>query len=270
MAITRQHSDAQPREGRMAGRAFSFWLTNYRRVWRGTIISGFLGPLFFLLAMGFGLGALVDDGAGGGVNGVAYVSFIAPGVLAAQAMQTAVGESTFPVLGAVKWQRQYHAMLAAPLGISDIVVGHLMFVTMRLAITSVTFALVAVAVGAITTPWVVLAVLAAVLTGLAFATPIFAFAARQDTDSGFNVIFRFVVMPMFLFSGTFFPIDQLPDVLEVIAWATPLWHGVDLCRSLVMQTATPLGSLGHVAYLLLWVGGGLWLALAAFRRRLMT
>jgi len=260
---------AQPREGRMAGRAFSFWLTNYRRVWRGTIISGFLGPLFFLVAMGFGLGSLVDADTGG-LGAPGYVEFIAPGILAAQAMQTAVGESTFPVMGALKWQRQYHAMLAAPLGIADIVLGHVAFVAMRVAITSVTFAVVAVALGAITSWWVLLAVPAAILTGLAFTTPVFAFAARQNDDSGFNVLFRFIVMPMFLFSGTFFPVEQLPGVLEVVARVTPLWHGVELCRSLVTGTATALGSLGHVAYLTAWAVGGLWLAFASFRKRLVT
>ncbi|WP_203453884.1 ABC transporter permease [Jiangella aurantiaca] len=258
---------AQPAEGRMAGRAFAYWITNYRRVWRGTIISGFLGPLFFLVAMGFGLGTLVDDG---GLGAPGYVEFIAPGILAAQAMQTAVGESTFPVMGALKWQRQYHAMLAAPLGIADLVLGHVAFVAMRVAITSVAFAVVAVALGAITSWWVAAAVFAAVLTGLAFTTPVFAFAARQDNDSGFNVLFRFIVMPMFLFSGTFFPVEQLPAVLEAIAKVTPLWHGVELCRSLVMETATAAGSLGHVAYLAVWVVGGLWLAFASFRKRLVT
>ncbi|MBB5789795.1 ABC transporter permease [Jiangella mangrovi] len=260
----------QPREGRMARRAFAYWLTNYRRVWRGSLISGFLGPLFFLVAMGFGLGTLIDDGATGGLGTPGYVQFIAPGILAAQAMQTAVGESTFPVMGALKWQRQYHAMLAAPLGIADVVLGHVVFVTMRVAITSVAFAVVAVVLGAITSWWVLLAVPAAVLTGLAFTTPVFAFAARQDDDSGFNVLFRFIVMPMFLFSGTFFPVEQLPGVLEAVARVTPLWHGVELCRSLVTGTATALGSLGHVAYLTAWAAGGLWLAFASFRKRLVT
>ncbi|SED76509.1 ABC transporter permease [Jiangella alba] len=258
---------AQPREGRMAGRAFAYWLTNYRRVWQGTIISGFLGPLFFLVAMGFGLGSLVD---GDGLAAPGYVEFIAPGILAAQAMQTAVGESTFPVMGALKWQRQYHAMLAAPLGVADLVLGHVAFVAMRVAITSVAFAVVAVALGAITSWWVLLAVPAAMLTGLAFTTPVFAFAARQDNDAGFNVLFRFVVMPMFLFSGTFFPVSQLPGVLEAVAMATPLWHGVELCRGLVLGTATAAGSIGHVAYLALWAVGGLWLAFASFRKRLVT
>ncbi|HEY9411532.1 MAG TPA: ABC transporter permease [Jiangellaceae bacterium] len=273
MTITRSATSAAPvppREGRMWDRAFWLWLVNYRRVWRGTIISGLLSPLFFLTAMGFGLGALVDDGAAGGIDGMSYVAFVAPGILAAQAMQTAVGESTFPVVGAMKWHRQYHAMIATPLGITDVVVGHLAFVMMRVAITTTAFLGVTLALGAFESWWVLLAWPVAVLTGLAFAAPVFAFAARQENDSGFNVLFRFVVMPMFLFSGTFFPIEQLPTVLEWVARATPLWHAVDLCRGLATETATLLGGLGHVAYLLLWVILGFRLALRSFRRRLIT
>lgn len=261
---------AQPAPGRMWDRALSYWLTNYRRVWRGTVISGVLGPVFFLAAMGLGLGSLVDDGAGGGIAGTSYLAFVAPGILAAQAMQTAVGESTFPVMGALKWQRQYHAMLAAPLGVADLVFGHLVFVAIRIAITTTAFLGVAALFGAFESWWVLLAWPVAVLAGLAFAAPIFAFAARQENDSGFNVIFRFVVMPMFLFSGTFFPVEQLPVVLEWLARLTPLWHAVELCRDLATETATLLGGAGHVAYLLAWIGVGCWLALKSFRRRLVT
>jgi lipooligosaccharide transport system permease protein len=249
-------------------RAFAYWLTSYRRVWRGSLISGFLAPIFFLAAMGFGLGALVD--AGDGIAGIDYVAFIAPGILAAQAMQTAVIESTYPVLGAVKWQRQYHAMLAAPLGPSDVVLGHLAFIVMRVAITSTTFLLVAWLLGAMESPWAVLGLPVAVLCGMAYAAPVFAFAIRQEVDSGFAMLFRFAILPMFLFSGTFFPVDQLPGWLEPIAWLTPLWHAVDLCRALALETATALAATGHVAYLLLWSGAGLGLAVRSFRRRLVV
>ncbi|NED93771.1 ABC transporter permease [Phytoactinopolyspora alkaliphila] len=253
----------------MWARAFSYWMASYRRIWRGSLVSGFLNPVLFLAAMGIGLGALVDNGSAGGVQGVTYLTFLAPGILAAQAMQTAVFESTFPVLGAVKWQRQYHAMLAAPLGVPDLVVGHLVFVAMRVAITSTAFLLITVAFGAIGSWWAVLTLPVAVLTGLAFAAPVFALAARQDGPGGFNMLFRFIIMPMFLFSGTFFPVEQLPAALELVAMVTPLWHAVELCRGLALETMTMVPALGHVAYLLLWVGAGLWLALASFRKRLV-
>lgn len=253
----------------MWDRSFAYWLTSYRRVWHGSLISGFLSPIFFLAAMGFGLGSLVDAGDSG-LGTADYVTFIAPGILAAQAMQTAVFESTYPVLAAVKWQRQYHAMLAAPLGIVDVLAGHLVFVLMRVAITSVTFLSVAFLLGAVESPSALLGLPVAALCGMAYAAPVFAYAARQETDSGFAMLFRFAILPMFLFSGTFFPVDQLPGWLEPVAWSTPLWHAVDLCRSLALGSATATAALGHVAYLLVWVGFGSWLAVRSFRWRLVV
>lgn len=251
-------------------RTFAFWLMSYRRVWRGTLFSQFLAPLLFLGAMGYLLGPLVDGGARGGIPGVEYVAFVAPGILAAQAMQTAVGESTFPVMAAIKWRRQYHAMLAAPPGIRDVLVGHLAFVLMRVAMTSVVFLAVATALGAIRSWWAVLALPVAVLCGLAFATPIFAFAGTQSDATGFNVLLRFVVMPMFLFSGTFFPIDQLPGWLQPVAWLTPLAHAVELCRDLALGTPSVTGAAVNLAYLALWAVAGYWLALRSLRRRLVV
>ena len=255
--------------GRNWNRAFAFWLASYRRVWRGSVFEGFVSPLFFLAAMGFGLGVLVDAGPAGGVGGVSYVRFIAPGILAAQAMNTAVGESTYPVLGGIKWFRQYDAMLATPLRIPDVVLGHLAFVLMRAAITSTAFLLVAWLLGAIDVGWSVLALPVAVLCGMAYAAPVFAFSARQDDASGFALLFRFGIMPMFLFSGTFFPVDELPPVMQPIAWATPLWHAVELCRALCVGAPTWWGALTNVGYLLLWVVGGYLLALRSFRQRLI-
>ena len=112
---------------------------------------------------------------------------------------------------------------------------------------------------------------AAVLTGLAFAAPIVAYAARQeDPGDGFNVLFRFIIMPMFLFSGTFFPIDQLHPVLQSLAWATPLWHGVELARGFTLGTATLTGAVGHTVYLAVWLAAGLWLAERIMTRKLAS
>ncbi len=260
----------QPPIGRMWPRALQFWLMSYRRVWRGSLVSSFLAPVLFLGAMGYLLGPLVDSGARGGIPGVGYLAFVAPGILAAQAMQTAVSESTFSVLAAIKWRRQYLAMLATPLGVPDVLRGHLVFVLLRVAMTSTVFLGVAVALGAIRTWWAVLTLPVAVLCGLAFAAPIFAFAGTQSDGQGFNVLFRFIIMPMFLFSGTFFPIDQLPDVLEPVAWATPLAHAVALCRDLALGTGSVAAAGLHVGYLLVWLAVGYRLALASFRRRLVV
>jgi lipooligosaccharide transport system permease protein len=124
--------------------------------------------------------------------------------------------------------------------------------------------------GAAGGPQAILAIPAAMLTGLAFATPIIAYSASQKDPSGFNSLFRFGVIPLFLFSGTFFPVSQLPGLLQPVAYATPLWHGVDLCRTLALGTATPGGVLIHVAYLVGVTGLGLLLASFAMRRRLRS
>jgi lipooligosaccharide transport system permease protein len=251
------------------GRAFAYWMAQYRRTWRGTAISTVVQPLGFLAAMGLGLGALVDNGSGAStLSGASYLAFIAPGLLAAQAMQTAAFESTWPVLGAVKWQRQYHAQLATPLRPVDILAGHLLFVALRLVITSTAFLAVMVLFRAIESGWGALALPVAVLTGLAYATPTFAFSVSRDDPRGFAMLHRFGIMPMFLFSGTFFPISQLPDVLQPVAWVVPLWHGVDLCRDLSLGQASLGISVVHVLYLLAWIVAGYAIALRSFRRRL--
>lgn len=255
----------------LAGRAFAYWLTQYRRTWRGSAVTSLLEPLGFLAAMGIGLGTLVDRGTGSAtLPGVSYLEFLAPGLLAATAMQTASFESSYPVMGAIKWQRQYHAMLATPLGVVDLLAGHLMFVAFRLVTTLTVFVAVMGAFGAIGSPWGVFALPVAVLTGMAYATVIFAFSVRQDTDGGFAMLFRFAIMPMFLFSGTFFPVSQLPGWLEPVAWVTPLWHGVELCRSLALGTPQMVPALLHVGYLAVWSVAGFVVARRCFERRLET
>jgi lipooligosaccharide transport system permease protein len=241
----------------------------YRRTWRGSIIGRFLSPLFFLLSMGLGLGALVDDSAGG-VDGVPYLQFVVPGILAMQAMMTAFGESTYAVMGYIKWNQMYAAMLATPLRVVEVLGGHLTVVAFHLFTGAVIFVAVAAVFGAFASWWVVLAVPVAVLTGLAFAVPTFALSARLENDNGFSILFRFVVTPLMLFSGSFFPIDQLPVWMQPIAWVTPLWHGVELSRD--AATGTEPGPLGvvHLAVLLGYVAVGWVLARREFTRRLVS
>ncbi|MGH2467422.1 MAG: ABC transporter permease [Candidatus Limnocylindrales bacterium] len=242
----------------------------YRRTFRGSIASSFLNPVLYLAAMGVGLGSYVDrsGNASTALAGLSYLTFLAPGLLAAMAMQTAAGESTWAVLGAIKWQKTYLAMLATPIGVRDLVLGHLSWVATRLLIVTAIFLAVMVAFGATRGPEAILAIPAAMLTGLAFAAPISAFAATQENDAGFNAVFRFGVIPLFLFSGTFFPISQLPAFLQPLAWITPLWHGVELCRGLALATIDPLGLAVHAGYLLGVAGLGIAAALWAYRRRL--
>jgi lipooligosaccharide transport system permease protein len=251
-----------------AVRQLMFWLTDYRRTWRGSIYSSVLTPLLYLGAMGIGLGKLVDQHSTAALGGVSYLAFLAPGLLAATAMQTAVGETTYPVYVSVKWSKTYQAATASPLRPADVFHGHVLFVTLRLTMNCAIFLAVAAALGAVTSVSTVLALPVAVLTGLAFATPIEAWSVTRTKDTSFAVIFRFGLIPLFLFSGTFFPITQLPAWIRPVAYVTPLWHGVALCRALSLGTATPGAALVHVGYLALLAVAGVAAGHRTYPRRL--
>jgi lipooligosaccharide transport system permease protein len=254
------------------GRAYEHQLLLYRRTWRGSLFNSFISPALFLLAMGVGLGGYVDRSGGGAVGQVSYLTFLAPGLLAASVMQTASFESTFPVMGGFLWQRRYHAMFASPIGPWEIALAQLAWTATRITIVGAIFVVVAALFGAIKSPLVILAIPAATATGMAFAAPIAAFAATQKTINGFSYLFRFGIMPLFLFSGTFFPIEQLPAVIQPLAWLTPLYHGVALCRSLALGTVTADPGLAviHLLVVLAFFAAGLAACLWAFRRRLAT
>jgi lipooligosaccharide transport system permease protein len=252
----------------MAVRQFRFWLTDYRRTWRGSIYSSVLNPVLYLSAIGLGLGTLVNQHGTAHLGGISYLVFLAPGLLAAQAMQTGLMECTYPVLGSVKWNRTYQAASASPLRPPDIFLGHQLFVAMRLVMNSALFLAVMAAFGAARSPSVLLALPAAVLTGVAFAAPVDAWAVTRRKDSGFSVLFRFGMIPLFLFSGTFFPITQLPDWLRPVAYATPLWHGVALCRALSLGTLTLRDGLLHTGYLVVVAAAGLAAGGLTYTRRL--
>jgi lipooligosaccharide transport system permease protein len=180
-----------------------------------------------------------------------YLQFLAPGLLAATVMQAASFEASFPILGGVQWNKIFHAMYATPLQPRDVAFGNIAWIAIRLTLISTVFAIVIVAFGASRSPMLVLAIPVAVLTGLAFATPIAAFSATQRTPDRFAAIFRFGITPLFLFSGTFYPIESLPSFLQPIAWISPLWHGVDACRMLMLDTIgrNPALFVAHIAVL---------------------
>ena len=240
----------------------------YRRVWRGSAISSIVNPVFYLGALGVGLGTLVNKSAGDSL-GVSYIDFVAPGMLAATAMTIAAGEASWPVVGSIRWTRQYFAMLATPIGTRDIVFGHQLWMTARVASTSAVYLVVIVAFGGVNSPLGVFALPAAVLLGAAFTTTFAAYAATVDSDAAFVPVNRFIVVPMFLFSGTFFPVSRLPLPLEWVAYATPLWHGVELCRMFTLGDVHMLRVLGHTVYLLLFVVAGLVWAQRTYAERLL-
>ena len=250
-----------------AGYEHNFLL--YQRTWKGSIFGSFLSPVMFLLALGVGLGRFVDASGSGAVAG-SYLQFLAPGLLAATIMQTASFEATFPVLGGFVWDRRFHAMHATPLTPFSIATALLAWMATRLLLVGVAFAIVVTLFGAVRSPLFVLAVPVAVLTGLAFAAPLAAFMATQRNPDKFFYFYRFGITPLFLFSGTFFPIERMPDAIRPLAWISPLWHGVDLCRLLALGTVgdAPLLALAHLVVLGTITGVGIALMTRLFERRL--
>jgi len=255
-----------------AARAASIYFLRFRKSGQSTLLVAVLNPLFVLGAMGLGLGSLINSSSSSSssLGGVDYLAFLAPGLMAAFAMQSGAGESLWPVLGGLKWEGTYLAQTATPLRPIDVLFGQLSFTTVRIAIGVTTTFFAMIVYGAVESWWGVLAMPAAVLTGLVYASMLTGFSATQETDSAFPLIMRFLIIPSYLFSGTFFPVSQLPTVLEAVAKVLPLWHGVDLCRSLSLGTATWAGALGHVAYLGLWLCGGVLFGRWSFTRRLHT
>ena len=219
-------------------------LTVYRRLWRSSIVSSFLAPILFLAANGGTDGKAIDRHGIGHFGGVSYLVWLAPGLMAANAMQIAVQECFHPVLGGFKWTRNFLAAAATPLQPDDIVGGWLTWVGLRALLVSAVYLLVAALFGAVTSAWAVLAVPAAALTGLAFGAPATAWSATRQRDESFSALQRFAVLP--------------------------LWHGVALCRALALGRAGFWASVGHVVVLTAYFSAGTVAAVVAFRRRLRS
>jgi lipooligosaccharide transport system permease protein len=240
-------------------------LTAVRRTWRGNIFTSFLLPVLFLWGMGISVGGYVDRA--GGLD-VPYLDYIAPGVLASTVVQIAVGEAMWPVLGAFEWNRLYHAMRATPLRASDIVGGEFSFLMLRVGVPAAAFVLVMLAFGAVGSWWAPAAIVAAMLTGASVTGATMAYSASIKSDNMFALLYRFVVIPMTLFAGVFFPVETMPLVARWIAYLSPLWHGVELCRYATMGLPSALPVSAHVAYLALWTVLGYALARTRFAKRL--
>ena len=181
-----------------------------------------------------------------------YLQFLAPALLVSTVMQGSTFEATFPVLGGFRWVRRYHAMYATPLGPYAIAFGQIAWIATRATLVASIFALVILLFNAAPTLGILLAIPVGTLTALAFASWIAAYMSTQYDTTSFNAIWRFGITPLFLFSGTFFPIDQLPAQIQWIAWLLPLWHGVALARALSLGIVmdNPWLNLAHLVILL--------------------
>jgi len=228
----------------------------YRRTWI-VILSGFFEPLFYLGSIGFGLGALVGTVTGPGGQQVSYQLFVAPALLAAAAMNGAIAEGTFNFFFKLRYNKTFDAILATPLSAGDVAVGELIWALIRGGIYAIAFLLVMAILGLAVSPWVLLTVPAALLIGFAFGAVAMAATSFMRTWQDFDLV-NLVILPMFLFSGTFYPIDAYPEALRVLVQLTPLYQGVDLLRSLAVGHLDPV-LLVHVAYLAVMGIAGLYL-----------
>ena len=228
-----------------------------------------LAPVLFLTAMGLGLGSMVESDAGA-FNGADYLPFFATGMLAANAMQTGVFSATYPLLSKIIWQRNYEAMLATPLKVSDLFYGELAWIGISLAQQSVPFFVVMALFGIFESPLAVLAVPVTLLTGVGCAAAMSAFTATLERDEAYTWVFRFVVTPLFLLSGTFFPLDSLPTWAVVVANLTPLYHGIELVRQFTIFDVNPLSAGWHLLYLVAFLLVAGRIALRNFEKRLVV
>lgn len=241
--------------------------TWYRCNWRATVVSSLLTPLMFLGAMGFGLGSQIRPGPV--TENLPYVVYLAPAVLVGLASQIATGESSFPVLGSFKWDQRYYAITATPISVDQLLIAQFLWVVLRVFVSGLAYVAVAALFGAFINAGALLAVPVSVLAGVAFGTWVLALAATvNDEGTTFGNVFRFVLVPMTLFAGTYYPISQLPAWSRPLAWVTPLWHGNELARAAEFGHMDALTAAGHVAYLLLLTAGGLLLARWRFHVRL--
>ncbi len=253
-----------------AARAAAVQFALYRRLLASSVIVSLLEPLLYLLGLGVGVGALVDRHPGSQValGGLTYLAYVAPGLLVSTAMTLGALDSLWPVRGGLKWNRTYHAQVATPLDAGDIVGGHALFMTGRALISVGSVAVVLAFVDDTRTWGLIPAVAVAALVSLAFAMPCMAYAAATESETSFPAIQRFVIIPLFLFGGAFYPIGQLPVLVQWMARTFPLWHGVVVARAFTADHVEALATVAHLGYVAAWIVVGWLLARRSLHARL--
>ena len=239
----------------------------WSRLWRTGIFTSFIAPVLVLAALGVGLGGLVDAGSRG-LDGLDYLVFVTPGLLVASAVQIAAGNSMWPVMAGHRWLGFHYAQVASPLSAADVYGGQVVWTTARALMQATVFVAAGAAFGGVESWWAVAAVPVAALTALSFGAVLAAFAATQDSDAAFDVVLRVVIVPLYLFSGTVFPIEQIPQGMRLLVQLFPMWHGVELARGATTGSIGAGAAVGHVAILLAYTAAGWWWGVRAFARRL--
>ena len=239
---------------------------------RSAVVAGLVSPAFFLGLLGVGLGSLVDERQGQGANAAlgadSYLEFIGPGLLAISAILWSFGQSLWPTAATVQWDKTYILTAATPVSKAEIAVAHVGWIVVRFMVAAVLFTGVLAVAGATSSWWVVLAPAAAGLTVAAVSSVVCAFTIRQDDENLFPMLLRLGAIPMFLFSGAFFPLTEMPVAVAWVARLQPGWHGVQLCRQLATGRFGLWPTTIHLVYLLGLTLAGVVLVISGFEKRL--
>jgi lipooligosaccharide transport system permease protein len=241
----------------------------YKHGWM-VIVSGFFEPLFYLLSLGLGVGAMVPD-----IGGIGYAAFVAPGLLAASCMNGAITDGFFNIFFKLHFQKTYDGILATPMRVPDVAFGEALWALARGALYAAMFLVVVLLIGASVGPrmllsgWAILAFPAAVLVAASFSAMALCLTSFVRRIEQFDIVMGLVVMPMFLFSGTFFPVSRFPDSLEWVVQLVPLYHAVDMLRQLTTGAIQPSLIL-HILYLLVAGSAAFVIAMWRLERTLIT
>ena len=254
MTVAIENASARAITAGMKPRRYGSWYVAEHRIrgirsyYKTLLFTAIGSPFMYLFALGVGLATLVDRH--NGLGGTSYLVFVAPALIASAAVTAAVEECTYPILLGFKWNPIFFGMNAAPISGAQIVNGIFIAVLARLLPTALIYYLVMLVFGAVPSPLGVLDIPIAVLTGMAFGLVIASYMATVEQEVGQPAfIQRFIVIPLFLFSGTFFPLSQMPIFLQWIGWISPLWHGTELGRVVSYGAVEPGWlTLVHVLY----------------------
>lgn len=239
----------------------------YRHGWM-VIFSGFFEPIFYLLGIGFGIGSIIGTITAPSGEPLPYAAFVAPALLAASCMNGAIADGFFNIFFKLNYERTYEGVLATPLGVPDVALGEMIWALSRGTIYAAGFLVVMLAMGLILSPWALLALPAAILVSAAFSAMALSITGYVRKIADFDIVLGLFVMPMFLFSATFFPLETYPEPLQFIVQLTPLYHGVSLVRGLTTGLVGP-ALLIDVAYLLLLLAAGLTVATLRLQQRII-
>ena len=215
-------------------RVFYRHLRIFERTWRHNLMFNVVEPLLYLSALGFGLGAFVQE-----MNGMSYIQFIAPGMVTLSAMYSATFECTYGTFVRLHFEKTFHAMLATPVTVRDIVLGEIMYGTFKSVVFGTIILGVITALGLVHSGYALAIPLLLMLQGLIFSSAAISYTAITDVIDYLNYYITLVILPFFLFGGLYFPVNSLPEWLQLINWINPLYHTVEVCRALALGQTAP-------------------------------